>query len=284
MLFDVTHTIEFSYTRPVFLEPHSIRLRPRDDGSQRLLSYDLKVEPSPAGLTECTELDGNVATRAWFDGLQERLKISTAFKVETLRRDPFDFILEPTALDLPMTYSVAREAALAPYLHRAAPSEVVTELATSVSREVDRKTLPFLGALTVRIHGTCQVFLRPVGDPWPPATTLAQCQGSCRDLAVLEMDACRSVGLAARFVSGYEQGDPSTSERELHAWVEVYLPGAGWRGYDPTHGVAVSDRHVAIAAGPAPEDAAPTTGTFRGTGVTSTLRTAIGMTATAVEP
>ena len=283
MMFDVTHTTEFSYTRPVFLEPHIIRLRPRDGGGQRLLSYGLRVEPSPAGLTECVELDGNAVERVWFNGLHEELKISTAFKVETLRADPFDFIIEPAALDLPVTYTVARETALVPYLHREAPSDNVTELAGLVSREVDGKTLPFLDALTARIHQTCEVLFRLEGGPWPPSTTLEWRRGSCRDLAVLEMDACRAVGLATRFVSGYQEGDPSNSERELHAWVEVYLPGAGWRPYDPTHGVAVSDRHVAVAAGAAPEDAGPTSGSFRGTGVTSTIRTAIGMRVTAAE-
>ncbi len=283
MMFDVTHTTQFSYTRPVFLEPHSIRLRPRDGGGQRLLSYDLRVEPSPAGLTECVELDGNASERVWFNGLHEELKISTAFRVDTLRADPFDFIIEPTALDMPMAYAVARETALAPYLHREALSDNVTELAALVSREVNGKTLPFLDALTARIHETCEVFIRVQGGPWPPATTLERRRGSCRDLAALEMDACRAVGLATRFVSGYQEGDQSNSERELHAWVEVYLPGAGWRPYDPTHGVAVSDRHIAVAAGAAPEDAAPTAGTFRGTGVTSTMRTAITMRTAAAE-
>jgi transglutaminase-like putative cysteine protease len=91
------------------------------------------------------------------------------------------------------------------------------------------------------------------------------------------MDACRAAGLATRFVSGYQEGDPTRAERELHAWVEVYLPGAGWRGYDPTYGVPVADRHVAVAAGLTPRAAAPTSGTFRGTGTGSTLRTEIRM-------
>lgn len=89
------------------------------------------------------------------------------------------------------------------------------------------------------------------------------------------MDACRAVGLGARFVSGYQEGDPEQERRDLHAWAEVYLPGGGWRGYDPTHGLAVADRHVALAAGMRPALAAPITGTFRGTGASSRMQTDI---------
>ena len=115
---------------------------------------------------------------------------------------------------------------------------------------------------------------RPAPNTLP---TLAKAGGACRDLAVLEMEAIRAAGLPARFVSGYRAGDPETNNQELHAWVEVYLPGAGWRGYDPTTGFAVSDGHVALAAGSDPRIVAPTSGSFRGTGVVSSIWTSIDM-------
>lgn len=277
MIFDVTHITQFSYSKPVFLEPHSVRLRPRHDSSQRLLDFDMRVEPAPAGLSPCIDLDGNETTRIWFDGLQEIFKITTAFRVETLCTSPFDFVLEPAALVLPVAYTGELTAALAPYLHRATPSPHVDRFAQGIAQEVDNKTLPFVIALTRRIQEMCEFTLRPVGDPWPASVTLTRQQGTCRDFAVLLMDACRAAGLATRFVSGYQEGDPTRTERELHAWVEVYLPGAGWRGYDPTYGVPVSDQHVAVAAGLTPGAAAPTLGTFRGTGTDSTLWTEIRM-------
>ena len=281
MLFEVTHTTQFSYSQPVFLEPHHVRLRPRYDGRQRPLCFDMRVEPSPEGMSTCTDLDGNVTDRVWFSGPQETLNITTSFRAETLDKSAFDFLLDPSALTLPMVYTGEMEAALAPYRDRAASSEdEIGHFAEGISREVHGETVPFLGAATERIHNTCQLILRPEGDPWPASATLAEGQGACRDVAVLLIDACRALGLAARFVSGYQEGDPGRAERELHAWAEIYLPGAGWRGYDPTSGLAVTDRHVAVAAGPTAMAAAPTSGTFRGTGATSTLYTDIRMTVT----
>src|SRR5262249_17936328 len=104
-----------------------------------------------------------------------------------------------------------------------------------------------------------------------------QRQGACRDLAVLFIDACRCLGIAARFVSGYQEGYGSTAKQDLHAWAEVYLPGAGWRGYDPTHGLAVADRHGAVAAAPDPLNAAPVTATYRGDNVTSEMNTQVSV-------
>lgn len=100
----------------------------------------------------------------------------------------------------------------------------------------------------------------------PPDVVLSQGAGACRDLSVLFLAACRHVGLPARFVSGYHEGPPERGERELHAWAETYLPGGGWRGFDPSLGLAVADRHVAVAAAPDPRGAAPVAGTFRGPG------------------
>ena len=131
--------------------------------------------------------------------------------------------------------------------------------------------LAFLNQLNSTLYREFEFMHRDFGNPHPPEVTLTTRRGACRDLSVLFIDACRAMGLAARFVSGYQEGDPNQTERNLHAWAEVYLPGAGWRGYDPTHGLAVSDRHVVITAVADPGLSTPVIGTFRGTGVTSTL-------------
>ena len=284
MRFQVTHITEFRYSHPVFLEPHRVQLRPRNDSWQRLLDFDMRVEPAPAGLSECIELDGNESDRLWFNGLHRRLAITTRFTVETLRTNPFDYILDPAGLRLPMVYDEEVSAALAPYRDRATSGSAVVDFAEAVAEDVDRETAPFLSILTQRIQERSELILRRHGDPWPPSRTLTQGRGACRDLAVLMMDGCRAMGLAARFVSGYQEADPARTERELHAWVEVYLPGAGWRAYDPTSGLAVSDRHVALAAAPKPSGASPTMGTLRGDGATSTLYTEIRMTMSNIEP
>ena len=106
--------------------------------------------------------------------------------------------------------------------------------------------------------------IRDVGAPHPAETTLRGQEGSCRDLAVLFCAACRAVGLAARFVSGYERDASLQENGDLHAWAEVYLEGAGWRGYDPSRALAVAASHVAVAASSDPLLASPISGTFRG--------------------
>lgn len=275
MRIELEHRTAFRYDRLVFLEPLDIRLRPRSDATQRLVIFELAIDPSPAGLSENEDLYGNEVARAWFEGTHERLTITTRATVETLRLDPFDALLDPEARKLPFRAHEHERLGLAPFLVREANEADVAELAASVAREVDQETFPFLAALTRRLHDGWRAIERPEGEPWPPAKTFAQRVGACRDLAVLYIDACRALGLAARFVSGYFAAEVRERRHTLHAWSEVYLPGAGWRGFDPTEGMAVTDRHVAVAAGPSPTSAAPTAGTFRGTGATSVLETVI---------
>ena len=277
MLFEIVHITDFSYGEPVFLEPHTVRLRPRCDAWQNLLDHEMHVEPQPAGLTECIDLDGNFATMLWFNGTHESLSITTKSKVETLRHNPFDFVLGSESLVMPVEFEANIAASLAPYRDRSTSEDDISIFSAAISKHADRTTLTFLSMLTQRIHESFEYVLRPLGDPWSPSVTLATGRGACRDLAVLEMDAIRAAGLPARFVSGYRAGGTEAIDRELHAWVEVYLPGAGWRGYDPTTGLAVADGHVALSAGAYPSVAAPTPGTYRGTGVDSSIRTSIEM-------
>jgi transglutaminase-like putative cysteine protease len=151
----------------------------------------------------------------------------------------------------------------------------VDRFAETIAREVDGRTLPFLTALCGRIHDTCAYVIREDGDPLPGEETLARGAGSCRDLAVLFMDACRARGIAARFVSGYQEGRSPQDRSDMHAWSEVYLPGGGWRGYDPTLGLAVADRHIALASAAVPQLAAPISGSFRGADVSTSFQAKI---------
>jgi transglutaminase-like putative cysteine protease len=273
VLFEIGHASTYAFSEPVYLEPHTIRLRPRSDGSQRLIRYSLAIEPKPAGLAESLDLDGNVVAHAWFNGLTDSLKVTVQSEVETLRRNPFDYILSDPATDrLPMEYADELGLSVAPYCLRDGADDAVAVFASTIADETGRHPLPFLAALNRRIYQMCEMTIREEGDPQPPAATLADRRGACRDLAVLFVDACRSLGFGARFVSGYQEGDPDQTRRYLHAWAEAYLPGGGWRGYDPTLGLAVADRHVAVAAGIRPGLAAPITGNFRGAGVASRMQ------------
>ena len=275
MRFAACHTTRFRYSGPVFLEPHVLRLRPRCDGSQRLLAYRLAVTPRPELLSHALDAEGNIIAHAWFSGSTEALAITSEFEIETLRANPFDYLLlGHGAGGLPVEYPAALRDRLAPSLARPDGADpAVDRFISPVIARSERRTLPFLSGLSQAIHEACAVTVREHGEPFPPAQTLTAEQAACRDLAVLFVDCCRAVGIAARFVSGYlEQGPDS---RFMHAWAEAYLPGGGWRGYDPTQGLAVGHRHVAVAAASLPSDASPICGSFRGEAVAKPLEAAI---------
>jgi transglutaminase-like putative cysteine protease len=271
MLFHIKHASRFRYTRPVFCEPMTLRLRPREDASQRLLRHHVWVDPQPAGMTEYVDLDGHAAVQLWFDGLTSSLSVVVSSTVETLRTNPFDFLLPADAVRLPLRYAGTVERGLAGHLGGGEPDPAVREAADAVLRRSEGRTVPFLTELTRWIYASFAKVVRLEGPPLSPAETLAAGAGSCRDLAVMFNEMCRAVGLAARFVSGYHEREAPDGRRYLHAWSEVYLPGAGWRGFDPAEGLAVADRHVVLAAGVQPLSASPTDGTFRGNGASSTL-------------
>jgi transglutaminase-like putative cysteine protease len=274
MLFTIDHTTEYRFTRPVFFEPHYLRFCPRTDGSQRVVRFDMQIDPLPVGTTQALDVDGNLITLAWFNELHDRMSLRASVEVETLRENPYDFLVTPGNQRLPIGYQPWEIALLGPALNRTAvPIHVdpARELAEQLREASRGEVIPFLSRLTETISHRFKVVHREEGAPWPPVTTIEQRRGACRDLAVLWIDICRSVGLAARFVSGYHDGDGDRQKHFLHAWAEVYLPGAGWRGFDPTNGLAVADRHVAVAASALPQYASPVTATYRGSNVEAEL-------------
>ncbi len=267
----ITHRTGYTYGQPVFLDPHVLRLRPASDSTQRLESSDLSIDPRPAGRSTNIDLDGTDATVAWFEQMTNHLNIVATSTIETLRTNPFDFLWQGEKR-LPVRYPGSLPAVLAPYMGKEVPVAVRT-LATGVSDEAQSDPQAFLLTLTQRIHETCVQIRRDEGEPWPAEETLARGEGSCRDLTVLFMAACRSLGYAARFVSGYLAAE-SDFGYDLHAWAEVYIPGGGWRAYDPTSGLAVTDQHIALARAATSRLAATVTGTYRGH-ATSTLETSL---------
>jgi len=230
----------------------------------------MSLDPVPSGQTEVNDFDGNVTTLLWFSDLHDRLSIRTQATVETYLENPFNFLItDPECRSVPVAYPNTMVDFLAPYRsgNGGGISAPVKALVDDVLNLESKETVSFLTTLCREVHRRVTPVLRHEGPPYSPEESLSKGRGACRDLAVLFMEACRSVGLAARFVSGYHEVSQELSGEHLHAWAEVYLPGAGWRGFDPTSGFMVADRHVTVATGATPEHAAPTTGTFRGTGV-----------------
>lgn len=275
MFFHIKHVTRFAYSGPVFCEPLTVRLRPRCDAAQRLLRWRVRVDPQPAGMSEIVEADGHTSLRLWFTALTCDLAITTTSLVETLRTNPFDYLLEAKSAALPVAYAEDLQATLAAYCAPLDASPAVVALAEGLRQDAAGATMDFLRLATMRLHETIRREERLVGPPLDAAQTLARGSGSCRDLAALFVEVCRNVGLAARFVSGYEASGDDRGEHHLHAWTEVYVPGGGWRGYDPSVGLAVTDRHVAVAAARVPSAAAATTGAFRSSVAKSRLETQI---------
>ncbi|WP_263970902.1 transglutaminase family protein [Leptolyngbya sp. NIES-2104] len=259
VLYQISHTTTYTYSDPVTLQPHLIRLRPRSESWQTLNLFSLQVTPIPIAQSEITDLDGNTFIKVWFPPeLTPSLNIQVLSQISTHQSNPFNFLLEPWATSIPIDYPTSLFKQLQPYLN--STDSIALQLAYEIAERSQNNVLQFLNELTQQIYTSCEYQVRETGNPYPPGLTWTQKKGSCRDLTVLFIEVCRAIGLAARFVSGYQEGDPDHPDRYLHAWAEVYLPGAGWRGYDPTHGLAVSDRHIALAASAIPEYAAPIAG------------------------
>ncbi|NJR66302.1 MAG: transglutaminase family protein [Leptolyngbyaceae cyanobacterium CRU_2_3] len=266
------HTI-YQYDHPVTLAPHVIGLRPRCDAQQKLHQFSLALEPQPKQMSETVDLDGNSIIKTWFSNepiTQFTLKASS--EVETLCVNPFAYLLEPWASSLPIDYPNSLLSRLQPYLSgqfsKFAGTGTIDPEAMILAQDIWQATqgnmTSFLTELNQRIYTSCGYLLRETGLPLPPGLTWRTKQGSCRDYAVLFIEVCRAVGIAARFVSGYQEGDPDRPDRHLHAWAEAYLPGAGWRGYDPTQGLVVSDRHIALVSSAAAADTTPVRGQIQG--------------------
>jgi transglutaminase-like putative cysteine protease len=269
MLFEIFHRTSYHYSKPVFLEPYTVRLRPRCDASQTLRNYRIEVTPSPSGITHCVGLYGNNTETIWFSGLHEILQIEVHTLVETHHGNPFDFfVTDPAALTLPLVYEAHLARVLGHYRIREGDHPQLAAFAQEMMQAAKHETIPFLTLLAEELYQRLEYMLREHGEPWTPEETLRQGMGSCRDSAMLFIDICRSVGIAARFVSGYCIGDAAAGG-DMHAWAEVYLPGAGWRGFDPSRGLSVNDDYVAVAAGQLSQDAAPTFGSYRGDAVSS---------------
>jgi transglutaminase-like putative cysteine protease len=270
MHFTIRHHTHYRYSQAVRLSPQRLRFNPRDDGAQRVISHQIDITPMPLGRSEYLDLEGNRVTQVWFGEETDHFDIEVTMQVETLRRNPCDFLLAPEAAALPIDHEHDALCARA-YLERIECDDAVTAFAAELSLSVGRDTLSFLDRLNRQLFAEVAQTHRDTGAPQSPSLTLQSRRGACRDLAVLFVDCCRAEGIAARFASGYQKGHQRSERRHLHAWPEVYLPGAGWRGFDPTHGEAVADTHVTIAAAAHSRDTMPVSGIFSGTGASSTL-------------
>jgi len=280
MLFTVRHVTAYTYSQPVRLAPHWLRLRPRGSDPIELQHFGLEIDPTPAGHADCLDPDGNRVARVWFDGETQHLTVVGRFSARTHRRGASRTPEESSPCERP--YPAALQARLSPWIDGPAAAPAVQALAAELRAGAEHAH-PFVQRLNLALHARIRREIREWGEPQAAHETLRLGTGACRDLAVLFVAVCRSQGLAARFVSGYQRGrdvaelrggEAVPQRRHMHAWPEVYLAGSGWRGFDPTHGTEVADAHVALAAAADAADAAPIEGSYFGA-AQATLRTTL---------
>jgi transglutaminase-like putative cysteine protease len=262
----VRHVTTYRYDRPVVLGHHVFRMHPREDSRFALEDFSMAIYPQPAGMRTVRDKEGSLSHEAWFEGEANSLRIAYRWSGRTAPAPQSAPHLAPGGVRLPPSYGAGfGEARTCLQPADAAPDPLLGDFARSIAEEAGGSTWDFLGLLDRRIRGDLSNATRLTGAPMPAGDTLARGGGSCRDLAMLFISACRAQGLAARFVSGYLPAEPG-ERQHMHAWAEVLLPGAGWVPFDPSQNIAVGERHVAVASAAEPGDAAPISGYFSGPG------------------
>lgn len=261
MKLKIFYRAEYSYAEPVSLAPHAVRLFPRDLLHARVESFAFTTNEA-ADIHWRRDLFDNLVARCFYPRPEKQMLFKFEAAVVTEARDPFAFLLESRALQLPVVYDERERGLLAAY----SGGDIAALPAGLVPRE-GMDTVQALVALNQWIHENILYERREAGEAHAPAVTLERGRGACRDTAVLLSAALRARGLAARLASGYlweSASDPAERKAEsaLHAWTEVYLPGAGWVALDPSNGVWVDHHYLTAAVGVAPQDIAPVSGLY----------------------
>ncbi|MDO9144164.1 DUF2126 domain-containing protein [Rhodoferax sp.] len=267
----LNHVTHYSYDRLVALGPQVVRLRPAPHCRSKIISYSLKIEPEGHFINWQQDPFANYQARLVFPDKTQEFKVTVDVVMDMAVYNPFDFFLEPEAEEFPFSYQPELKQELAPYL----TPDPVTPLVQAYLAKIDRtkrRSVLFLVDLNQSVHHAIKYTIRMEPGVQTPEETLTLASGSCRDSAWLMVQLLRNCGLAARFVSGYliqlkpdvkALDGPSGTEvdfTDLHAWCEVYLPGAGWVGLDATSGLLAGEGHIPLACTPQPSGAAPIEG------------------------
>ncbi len=263
---NISHVTEYRFAAPVSLQPHRLLLHPRESHQIRIESSLLDIYPAHTVQWKRDVLDNSVAV-VRFSEMTERLLITSNVVIQHYDDNPFDFLIDDYAVNHPFAYESAEQAELAPFRQPVYPADQLAVKIWLDSLGLVRpiQTYSLLDQINRSITSQFSYQMREEPGVQTPAFTLACKSGSCRDFAALFIEACRYLGLASRFVSGYLNTPLNPgSNGSTHAWAEVYLPGAGWKGFDPTSGEVTGNRHIASAVARHPEAVPPVAGSFLG--------------------
>ncbi len=265
--YKIIHRTYYNYSGDVTLGPHSLLLRPREDHDLRIESFILKTTPS-ATLFWHRDVEGNSVAIAHFDVPVQQLVIESEVIIQQYNEAPLDFLVADYAIDYPFYYQSDDKILLSPYMDlpgQEATSVLNKWIATLWQSGEQIQTYSLLQRLASNIYNTLSYQVREEPGVQTVLQTLSRGTGSCRDFALLFMEAARCLGLASRFVSGYLHA-PLMSDKvgATHAWAEVYLPGAGWKGFDPTIGEIAGTDHIAVAVARLAKAVPPISGSFAG--------------------
>jgi uncharacterized protein (DUF2126 family) len=267
----LNHVTHYTYDRLINLGPQIVRLRPAPHCRTRIVSYSLKVGPEKHFINWQQDPQSNYLARLVFPDTTKELRIEVDVVAEMSVINPFDFFLEPSAEHIPLTYEPALHHELKPYLEKLPATPKFKAYFEKISQKKTR-SVDFLVALNSQVQADIGYTIRMEPGVQTPEESLTKLTGSCRDSAWLLVQLLRHLGLAARFVSGYliqltpdvkaldGPSGPKEDFTDLHAWCEVYLPGAGWIGLDPTSGLFAGEGHIPLACTPEPSSAAPVSG------------------------
>lgn len=269
----IHHVTRYRYSSPVTLGRHRLLLRPRSGHDLRIVSSELSIDPVPVKLTWARDVYGNSVTLANFPGdPTAELTIRSDIRVEHYDEQPLDFLVDDRAVNFPYLLLPSERIELWPYLIPCYVDDQgeVAEWVHGFWRAGQQiETYVLLDRMNRAIAADFTYAAREQPGVQRPRQTLSTRTGSCRDFATLLIEACRYLGLPARFVSGYATTeDIPAAMGATHAWTEVFLPGAGWKGFDSTGGIVAGPNHIAIAVGRDPESLPPIAGTYLSGGAT----------------
>ena len=261
------HNLKYSYEEPVQLGDHRLCIKPRSNGFQRLINFELKITPEPEIIYPLISSSGEEIHRLRFKGTTNKLIIESVSEVESHKHPNIIDGVKNKDLTLPFCRSIINrdlQGALEGWMPNGQHDPSAVELAQEALAGSINNALSFTYHLIEIIQDRVKYTKRHTGPAWPASRTLKERVGSCRDLAMLMVEACRSVGIPSRFVSGYNFEEPILSEYDLHAWAELYIPGAGWRGFDPSGKGLIDERYLTLVSSSKSNLTSVVTGNFIG--------------------